>query len=368
MVQHGPRELIETEFDLTPPRPGELILRVDACGLCGTDVDALAGRDIAVQREREGGLPAFPRIAGHEIVGTIVARGEGGRSDVAVGDRVAVDPWLPCGRCRQCLAGRSMHCEGWPFRPACYGFIPLSVEPGLWGGYASHCRLHPQTVLYPLPAELPAATATLWNALGAGIQWGVMTPQTSIGETVVILGCGQRGIASAVAARAAGARLVVVTGLARDAAKLALARELGVDAAIDIEAEDAVERVAALTGGDGADVVVDTSAGSTAPINDSVALVREGGRIVWAGLKSKSVDGFPIDDAIHKSARIDPVLGVSAEAYRLAVDLLGTGQTGLERMQTHRIDFREAERAVDVLAGKVPGEGAISVALTNVGD
>ncbi len=95
MVQHGPRDLRETELPLPDLEPGAALLRLDACGLCGSDVESLDGESGA----------GFPRIMGHEIVGTVVATGPGGRRDAAVGERVAVDPWLPCGGCRHCLAG-----------------------------------------------------------------------------------------------------------------------------------------------------------------------------------------------------------------------------------------------------------------------
>jgi threonine dehydrogenase-like Zn-dependent dehydrogenase len=260
MVQHGPRDLREEPVPLPLLDEGAALLRVEACGLCGTDIDSVGGHDVQVERAASTGAPSpFPRIIGHEIVGVIDAVGPGGRRDVRVGDRVAVDPWLPCGGCRYCLAGMSMHCQGWDFSPACYGFISLRSTPGLWGGYASHVYLHPKAVLYPVPDGISAEHAVLWNPLSAGIQWGVLTPQTTIGSRVVVLGAGQRGLAAAVAARAAGAAQVIVTGLSRDARKLDLALTFGADLVIDVEREDVVERVMHATGGEGADVVVDTS-------------------------------------------------------------------------------------------------------------
>ena len=78
-----------------------------------------------------------------------------------------------------------MFCCGWDFSPACHGFIGLTVEPGLWGGYASHVYLHPKAVIYPIPPHVDAETAALWNPLAAGIEWAVLTPGTTIGDHVV---------------------------------------------------------------------------------------------------------------------------------------------------------------------------------------
>jgi threonine dehydrogenase-like Zn-dependent dehydrogenase len=363
MMQNGPRQLSEVEIERPRLEPGAALLRVEACGLCGSDIEALAAIDNAPSKDGSGGLH-LPRIMGHEIVGVIEEVGEGGRRDASVGTRVAVDPWLPCGGCRYCLAGQSMYCTGWDFSPACHGFISAEVEPGLWGGYATHMYVHPKTVLYPVPDHVDAHTAALWNPLAAGIQWGVLTPHTSVGSTIVILGCGQRGLSCVAATKAAGASMVIVTGLSRDAHKLELARQFGADLALDVEQEDVAERVRHITGGRGADIVVDTSSSSTQPITESIELVRSGGTVVWAGLKDKRVPDFPVDRAILKGVRIQGSLGMTSDAYRYAIGLIASGSLPLERMRTHVFDFHDAIRAIDVLAGADPHEQAINVVLS----
>lgn len=357
LVQHGERDLRLTEVPLPELKEGAAILRVEACGLCGSDIEALAGESGA----------AFPRIMGHEIVGTIEAIGPGGRLDVSVGTRVAIDPWLPCGGCRYCLAGTSQFCTGWNWKEShfsSYGFIAMANEPGLWGGYSSHVYIHPKTVLYPIPASLDPLDAVLWNPLGAGIEWAVLRPGTAVGSTIAILGCGQRGLASTIAARVAGASRILVTGLGRDAPKLELAREFGADIAVDVENEDLRERMRELTPSGKVDIVVDTTSFSTRPVIDSLTLVRPGGRIVYAGLKAKAVDGFPIDKAVVKGVSMIGVLGVSSDAYRRALDLLGSHRFPIERMRTHLFDYRDAIEGIDTLAGRVEGEEAINVVLT----
>jgi threonine dehydrogenase-like Zn-dependent dehydrogenase len=357
LVQYGERDLRLTKVPLPQLEEGAAILRVEACGLCGSDVDALAGESGSV----------FPRIMGHEIVGTIEAIGPGGRRDVSVGSRVAVDPWLPCGGCRYCLAGAAQFCTGWNWkgsRFSSYGFIAMINEPGLWGGYSSHVYIHPKTVLYPIPESLSALDAALWNPLGAGIEWAVLKPGTAVGSTIAILGCGQRGLTSTVAARAAGASRILVTGLGRDVRKLELARAFGADIAVDVESEDLRDRMRELTPTGKVDVVVDTAAFSTRPVIDALTLVRPGGRIVYAGLKAKAVDRFPIDKAIVKGVTMIGVLGVSSDAYRRALELLASHRLHLEQMRTHVFDYRDAVEGIDTLAGRIDGEQAINVVLT----
>jgi threonine dehydrogenase-like Zn-dependent dehydrogenase len=356
MVQAAPRDLTETGLPKPTLEEGAALIRVEACGLCGSDVESMNGHDWANR---------FPRIMGHEIVGVIEELGPGGRRGFKVGDRVAIDPWLTCGVCRYCLMGRAQFCTGWDFKQACYGYIPTDVGPGLWGGYASHVYAHPKTVLYLIPEHVGALTATLWNPLAAGIQWGVVEPGTSPGSKVVILGSGQRGLACVVATKAAGAGQVIVTGLSKDARKLELARAFGADVTIDVEQEDPIERVLHLTGGEGADIVIDTSAFSTQPVADAIAMVRPAGTIVFAGIKHKEVPNFPVDQAIYKAVRMQAVLGMTSEAYRRAVDMLAAGRAPLDEMRTHVFDIREAIRAVDVLSGVDPKEDAINVVLAN---
>jgi threonine dehydrogenase-like Zn-dependent dehydrogenase len=360
MLQYGTRDLRETEVEKPKLVEGSALLRVDACGLCGSDIESLRGEDWAT----------FPRIMGHEIVGTVEAVGPGGRPDLKVGDRVAVDPWIPCGGCRYCLAGMGQFCDRNPFensRLACYGYITTDNEPGLWGGYSSHVYLHPMAVTYQIPEHMDPLDAALWQPMAAGIHWAVKEPGLTIGSTVAILGCGQRGLTSTLAARDAGAGTIIVTGLGRDARKLELAKDFGADYAIDVEQEDLKERIDHLTGGEGVDIVVDTSSFSIQPVVDSVSLVRKGGTIVFAGLKAKDVDGFPVDEAIMKGIRMQGVLGMPPEAYRRSISLIASGRVPIGEMRTHVFDYHEGMKAVDTLSGKIEGEDAINVVLSHEG-
>jgi threonine dehydrogenase-like Zn-dependent dehydrogenase len=360
LVQHGARDFRPTELPIPDLAPGGALVRVEACGLCGSDIDSLDAHDQVLQ---------FPRIMGHEVIGIVEEIGPGGRPGLAVGDRVALDPWLPCGGCRYCLAGHANHCVGWPeLKLACYGYIPLSFDSGLWGGYGEHIVLHPKAVAYPVPAGLDPLAAAMYQPIGAGIEWGVVATGTSPGASVAVLGSGQRGLGAIIANKLAGASLIVATGKGeRDARKLALAKDFGADIVVDVEREDAVERVLAATDGEGVDIVVDTSSFSTQPIVQSVAMVRKGGRIAWAGLKKRAVPEFPVDEAVVKGVRIEAVMGTTPESYRRALGLVAANRERIETMRTHTFGFAEAEKAIDVLAGRVPGEDAINVVLVPEG-
>lgn len=351
IVQTGPRALELRELPLPEIDDDSALLRVEACGICGSDVEQYMGL-VPVR---------FPLVPGHEPLGVIEQIGDraAARWGVDVGERVAVETFIPCGHCRACIAGRYQVCRG---RGGMFGYayIPLDHPPGLWGAYADYMYLDPFSVVHRVRKDIPAPIAVMFNSLGAGFRWAVDIPGTGPGDTVLILGPGQRGLASVIAARAAGADRIIVTGLTRDARKLALAKEYGADDVIDVEAEDARARVQALTNGRGADVVVEVSASAVDPVAEAVHYAATGGRVVLAGIKGfKAVPQFVSDLVVVKELTIIGAFGVTARSYDAAIRLIESGRVALERMHTHAFALEEAERAIQTLAGDVPGEGSI---------
>jgi threonine dehydrogenase-like Zn-dependent dehydrogenase len=200
----------------------------------------------------------------------------------------------------------------------------------------------------------------IFNPLGAGFRWAVEMPRTAPGETVVILGPGQRGLASVIACREVGAGTIIVTGLAADARKLELAKLFGADHTIDVDNENAVHRVKALTNGRGADVVVDVSSYATQPVVDALSMVRPGGRVVLAGVKGfKAVADFVSDMVVMKEINIMGAIGVTASGYRSAIRLLESGRVPVEKMHTHNFPLSDADLAIRTLARQVPGDESI---------
>src|SRR5262249_42138376 len=196
-----------------------------------------------------------------------------------------LDPHPPCGLGPACSGGSYPLCRaGRPRGLPAYGFLPMDLGHGLWGGYSTYLHLQPRTVLHRVPTSMPLELAAMYQALAAGVRWAVQVPRTALGGSVLILGCGQRALGAVIACKEAGAGTVIVTGLKPDAHKLALARALGADHAITADAEDTVERVMAITGGRGVDVAIDVTPAATQPIIDAVEAVRVGGTIVIGGV------------------------------------------------------------------------------------
>src|SRR5437867_7449114 len=241
-----------------------------------------------------------------------------------------------------------------------HGYVPLAHAPGLWGAYADYMYLDPFSIVHPMRKAIPASLAVMFNPLGAGFRWAVEIPDTGPGDTVLVLGPGQRGLASVIAARAAGADTIIVTGLGRDAPKLALARALGADHTIDVEAEDARSRVHELTRGRGADVVVEVTANAPEPVAEALRYVATGGRIVLAGVKGfKPVPDFVSDLVVMKEVTIAGAFGVTAASYEAAIRLIESGRVALARLHTHDFPLEAAEEAIQTLAGERPGAASI---------
>lgn len=349
----GQLEVTELESPSLPDTWGSV--RVEVCGLCGTDAEQFDGSFTG------SGWPPGPLIPGHEIVGVLERLPDGfERRGFRVGDRVAVEPTIPCGTCRACLDGGYVSCNGWPTRPYAYGFVPLAEPPGLWGGYAEQIALHPRAVVHRVPPTLDAGTASLFNAVGTAWEWVVRAPRLEFGHRVLVLGAGQRGLAAVVTALAAGAAEVMVTGVSADVRRLEHARALGASLAIDVDRESVVDAVRERTDGRGVDVVVDTSAGAVRPVADAVDAVADGGTIVLAGLKGGRRAEIDVDSVVLRAVRLQGVRSAGRASYRAALDLLDRDRR-LAELRTHVFPLERAGEAARVLHEADPDRVYVSI-------
>ena len=355
-VQVGPRKIELREF----PRPAISadtgLLRVEANGICGSDVETYKGHM---------GGPRDPFIPGHEPMGIIEEIGDeaAARWGVQPGDRVALEVIKPCRTCMDCLTGRYQSCRN---RTGAHGVTGLDVEPSLWGGFAEYLYLSDGAVLHKIDKTLPAELAAMFNPMGAGVRWAVNLGGIRLGDTVVVLGSGQRGICAVVAARAAGAGTIIATGLQADAHKLALAREFGADHTLVVdgdEAEDTVERVREITDGAMADVVLELTPMAAGPITDALLAARHGGTVVLAGLKGNREIPIRTDLIINRALTVKGAFGVDARANVEAIGLIESRRFPLEKMHTHSFGLDDAALAIETLAGEIPGESPVHVSI-----
>src|SRR5215472_2130132 len=328
-VQVAPRQIELREFPRPRTGPDDGLLRVEANGICGSDVETYRGH-------LGGDRPAF--IPGHEPLGIIEEVGERAAERWAVqpGDRVALEVIVPCRSCQDCLTGRYQFCRN---RKYGHGVTGVDTEPALWGGLAEYMYISPTSVLHKVQNGLPVELAAMFNSLGAGVRWACHLGQVQLGDTVLVLGAGQRGIGAVVAARAAGAGTIIITGLAADAHKLAVAREFGADHALELTPMAA------------------------APVSDALMAVRRGGRVVLAGLKGNREIPLRTDVIINRALTIRGAFGVDSRGMADAIALLESRRFPLEKMHTHTFGLDDAALAIETLGGEVPGEAAIHVSV-----
>jgi alcohol dehydrogenase len=346
LVLEAPRGLAVRELPIPDIGDDDGLVRVAACGLCGTDHEQYTG-------ELGGG---FAFVPGHETVGVLEAIGPRAarRWGVGAGDRVAVEVFKSCRECAACLAGEYRRCERHGIGDM-YGFIPVDRAPGLWGGYAEYQYLAPDSMVLLVPPELDPVVATLFNPLGAGIRWGATIPGTAPGAVVAVLGPGIRGLCTAVAAKEADAGFVMITGLGpRDANRLRIARDFGVDLAVDVSVADPLTALQQATGGL-ADVVVDVTAKAPAAFAQAVALARGAGTVVVAGTRGwgSGAPGFSPDVLVYKELHVIGALGVDATADRAALELLASGRYPFESLPRRCVGL---DGAAELLAS-MGGEG-----------
>ena len=340
----APEQLRPRGFALPEIGDDDGLLRIEACGLCGTDHEQFTGA-----------LPAgFAFVPGHEAVGVVEAIGPAAaaRWGVAAGDRVAVEVFQSCRQCEPCLAGQYNKCVRHGLGDM-YGFISTEKSPGLWGGYATHQYLAPDTMLHRVPDALDPVIATLFNPLGAGIRWAGTVGGIKAGDVVAVLGPGIRGLSALVAAREAGASCVMVTGHGeRDRGRLAVATAFGADLTVDVAEHDPAAALKAHTGGL-ANVVVDVTARAPAALAQAIAVAAPGATVVLAGTRaSGETPGFWPDLIVFKELRILGALGVDAPAYRDALALLSAGSYPFADLPRRVVGFDDLPDLLGSMAGE----------------
>jgi len=336
-------EVREYPFPDIPPDAG--ILKIEAAGVCGSDWQAY-------QTDRP------PRIMGHENVGRIYRIGAiaARRWGLREGDRVALEEYLPCGHCALCRSGEFRLCDQTEARrPGAlrYGTTPITKKPALWGGYSQYQYLHPDSVFHRVAEDVPAELAAMCLPIGNGIQWTYLDGHAGPGTTILIQGPGQQGLACVIAAKAAGADCVIVSGLSQDAKRLEIARALGADQTVDVLNEDLQERVLAITGGRGVDLSIDTAGGPDTLVK-ALRLTRKNGLVLFAAAPPATPTEFHVKDLLAGRLTLKPCRGHSYQSVELALRYIASGRFSLHLMATHRFGLKD----VDLAVRSVGGQGA----------
>jgi len=319
------------------PGPGEALVRVQACGVCHTDL-----------HYREGGISDdFPFLLGHEASGVVESVGDG-VTDVAPGDFVILNWRAVCGTCRACRRGRPWYCFNTfnATRPMTLADgTPLSPALGI-GAFAELTLVHAGQCTKVDPSVRPEVAGLLGCGVMAGLGAAINTGAVGRGDSVAVIGCGGVGSAAIAGARLAGASRIVAVDV--DERKLATARELGATDTVDSREADPIEAIRALTGGHGADVVID-AVGRPETYRTAFYARDLAGTVVLVGVPTPEMqlelpllDFFARGGALKSSWYGDCL---PSRDFPLLVDLHLQGRLPLDRFVSETIGLDDVEAA-----------------------
>jgi threonine dehydrogenase-like Zn-dependent dehydrogenase len=341
LVVAAPERMEMREYPVPAIGPREMLLRVEMVSICGSEPKKYQGT--AMWAAEWGGMP-FPFILGHEMVGFLEEVGaEAARlHGVKVGDRVVVEPYISCGRCRYCGSGNYQLCR----TRHTYGFSKSCAEPPhLWGAYSEYLFVAEGSKVHKIGADVPAESAVLLSVIGNGIRWTKTRGELQCGETVVVLGPGAQGLATVIAAKGAGAARIIVFGLSRDGIKFELAKAFGATHVFSVETTDPVKAVHEATNGDMADLTVECT-GAPSSIALGPKLLRPMGRYVLVGSMGGGREvGLATDRWILHELTIRGGLG-QAWNCEDAARIVNSRRFAIEKMITHTLPLERGEEGM----------------------
>jgi alcohol dehydrogenase len=355
VILEAPRKMSMREYDLPDIGEDDGLLKVDMVGVCGGDPGIYNGTKGRAARP-------YPIIMGHEIIGTVERIGKNASKahGVQEGDRAIVEMSIGCGQCYECITGKYHLCGKF----LSYGtMISCKDPPHFWGGYAEYLYIAPRAKVHKVNPLLPLEAGVLVSAiLGNGIRW-IKIGGISIGDTVLIEGPGQQGLACVIAANEAGASSIIITGRSHHQLRFALAREYGAHHCIDVEKEDLAEAVNEITKGKMADFVIDTT-GNPEGATHAINLVKRNGVIILPGMYGATTEiPLILDKIVVKEIKMFGVFSHEITSVIPAISLAESRKYAVEKMVTHRFRLDEAEIAVQTAGREIKEENFIKAVI-----
>jgi L-iditol 2-dehydrogenase len=352
-VLDDPEKLRLVEKPVPEPGPAEVLVRIDAVAICGTDVEIVTKGLPAWIR---GGLPFNKNFTpGHEYMGVVVKLGAG-VDEFTIGDRVAVEIHAGCGRCERCRMGMYTSCLNYGLN---YGEHNKGHRANGFttdGGFAEYAVNHVNTLVH-VPEEMTDEEATLIVTAGTAMYALDTLGGLLAGESLVVTGPGPIGLMSVAVGKTLGAQPVILTGT-RDS-RLTLGTKLGADHVINIRKEDPVEAVKRITGGKGVHYVVECSGADNA-LNEALDMVNRGGRICLAAFPGEKV---PVDlgKVVRNNIHVLGIRGEGKSATHRAAALMAQKRFDAKLMHTHTFPLEEVPTAFRYFRERI--EDAIKVVI-----
>lgn len=335
--------------DVDTPRAGEgeIILKVEACGICAGDTKAFAGAPSFWGGDGNPPYIKAPMIPGHEFVGTVVEIGINGKGNWKIGDRICPEQIVPCGECMFCKTGRHWMCE----KHDLYGF-----QHNVNGGMAEYVRLTKESLNYLVPVDMPLEQAMLIEPYSCAFHC-VQRANIQNTDTVVLSGVGTLGLGMVGAIKQKNPKCFIV--LDRKDERLEKAKEFGADIALNPEKENVVEKIKGLTGGYGCDVYIEAT-GHPASVQQGLEAIRKMGTFVEFGVFG---DLVKVDWSIISDRKELNLLGshLSPFCYDTVIEWIGSGKLPTEGVVSHNFPLEQWEEAFQL--AKTGEDGALKVIL-----
>jgi L-iditol 2-dehydrogenase len=342
VVLMGPDHLEVRDVDVPKPGPVDVLIKVESCALCGTDVGL-------IKSPLPGQPPYGEHIIGHEYAGTVVALGET-VDEFEIGDRVTVEAHGGCGRCRNCRLGNYVACLNYGNQKKGHRANGFTTP----GGNAQYVINHINTV-HKIADHVSMDEASLATNLGC-VLYGIETLGGFIaGETVVIVGPGPLGLSAVQAAKALGAKQVILLGTRES--RLKIAEKTGADIIVNVKEQDPYEVIMEATNGVGCDYAIESS-GSESGLALSIKASKRMGKILLLGFPHKP---FPADfeELALNNKYIYTVRGEGWANVGRAVSMLNRGTVDLKPLITHTYPIAEIDQAFETFNKRI--DGAIKV-------
>ena len=334
-VLYKPHDLRLEERPIPAISADQVLVRIRAVGVCGSDVHYWhSGRIGPVVVKK-------PMILGHECAGEVVNVGAN-VAHLRVGDRVALEPGIPCGQCDFCRAGQYNLCPD----------VIFFATPPVDGTFCEYVA-HNAAFAFKLPEGMSYGEGAMCEPLSVGIH-SVRRAGIGLGDSVLITGAGTIGLATLMAALAAGATTTMITDVQPN--RLDLARELGATATADVRFEDALAVVRDLTQGKGVDAVIECT-GVSAAMLTGLKAAKRGGTVVWVGMTDDEYT-IPAVDTIRKELSIRGLFRYR-NTYPAAIDLISSGRADVNRLITHHFPLNRLPEAMET--AHTGRDGAVKV-------
>lgn len=326
---------------------GEMILEVEACGICAGDIKAFHGAPSFWGGDGNPPYIKAPMIPGHEFVGKVVEIGPGVKGEWKLGDRICPEQIVPCGSCRFCKTGRHWMCE----KHDLFGF-----QNNVNGGMAQYVRLTREALPYMIPKEMPIEQAVLTEPYACSFH---CVDRANIGnrDIVVLSGAGTLGLGMVGAIRQRNPQRLVVLDLNEN--RLELARRFGADLTLNPSKTDVVKAIREMTDGYGCDIYIEAT-GHPSSVQQGLEAIRKMGTFVEFSVFG---DLVTVDWSIISDRKELNLFGshLSPYCYDTVIDWIGSGKLPTEGVVTHRFGLKDWEQAFSYAAsGK---EGALKVIL-----